>query len=413
MFQVSEIHRRKTILLIFGTILFFFTSMSKILVPGPIFNSLQMDLSMSAAAISLVAAFYMYSYAFSQFMLGIFSDRYGGARLLLIGGSCFAVGQLIFPELSSAWSMCAARALTAFGAGIVFLAVAKLVADLYPVRFAFVLGIVLMFGYLGPVTGVLPMTWLVKEFGWRTAMRIPAFCSAAVMLPIFFFLRGTIRRTLPGNAFQSIGHFLHSRDSWLLFLGCSLFFGTYYSLLTIAGQKCLQDFAHFTPLAASIWITLMALMVAGGNVVSSFILKLLGGRRKLFLLFSSGILILGSVLGFAAFQWNLGGAWVVASFLLITVPAGSFAVYGTIAKELNPGYVGLSISLLNFWAFVTIAIVGNIAGVIMHAYEKMAKRTADALVYPPEAYRSMFLFFSIIAVLNLCCMASLRETGQK
>ena len=92
----STLRRRRQLILWSGVVLFFFTSMSKVLVPGAVFNDLQ-ALGFSAGALASLGAWYMYTYAFSQMAVGIFSDRYGGVRLLLFGGGFFAAGSLLFP----------------------------------------------------------------------------------------------------------------------------------------------------------------------------------------------------------------------------------------------------------------------------------------------------------------------------
>ena len=79
-----------------GVIMYFFTNMSKVLIPGTVFNELQ-SAGLDVKSISALGAFYMYAYAGSQLLAGIFSDRYGGVRILLIGGSMFTAGTIGFP----------------------------------------------------------------------------------------------------------------------------------------------------------------------------------------------------------------------------------------------------------------------------------------------------------------------------
>ena len=92
----ETLRRRKRTILGCGVFLYFLTSMSKVLIPATIFNDLQ-HLGLDAAAISATGAAFMYAYAASQLLAGIFADRYGGVRILLIGGSLFAAGSIAFP----------------------------------------------------------------------------------------------------------------------------------------------------------------------------------------------------------------------------------------------------------------------------------------------------------------------------
>ena len=113
-------------------------------------------------------------------MVGCFSDRYGGVRVLLIGGSLFSAGTIIFPLIPPDYYylMILFRVMTGFGAGTIFLGVAKLLGDLYSEKFGVALGTVLVISYLGPTTGTVPMVKLVETIGWKPAMILPGIVAA-------------------------------------------------------------------------------------------------------------------------------------------------------------------------------------------------------------------------------------------
>ncbi len=410
MIHQDTVRHKKTAILILGTVLSFFTSMSKVLVPGVIFNNLQVELSMTAAEIALIGAVYMYCYAGGQFMMGIFSDRYGGVRLLLIGGSFFSAGMAAFPFLSHGWTMCLARGICAVGAGTVFLGLAKLVNDLYPKKFGLALGFVMLCGYLGPATGIFPIDWLVQHTSWRFAMGVPAAVSLALTLAIILLCPGTIRRTLPGNSFRALLVLCRKYGNWLLFFSAAIIFGVYYSLLMFAGKKVLEDFSGLSPFTASLWMTGFALLVAVNNVLVNPVLKRIGGRS---LMRCSAVMFMtGCLLGAACFQYQLSAFFVLLSFFLISVPAGFFSGYSEIAREMNPDQVGLSVSMLNCLCFVLIAATGHLCGVILHQYHEEAVLVEKAWIYPASAYRTMFLFFSGLSLVSVVCALCLPEKKQ-
>ena len=93
----DELLRRKKFIMLFcGILIFFLTSMAKVLIPATIFQDLLKN-GMAVTQISSLGAAFLYAYAASQLVMGCFSDRYGGVRILLIGGSMFAGGTIIFP----------------------------------------------------------------------------------------------------------------------------------------------------------------------------------------------------------------------------------------------------------------------------------------------------------------------------
>ena len=99
--STAEIVRKKKFFILFcGILIFFLTSMAKVLVPATIFQDL-LKLDMSVTRIASLGAAFLYSYAASQLVMGCFSDRYGGVRILLIGGSIFAAGTILFPLMEN------------------------------------------------------------------------------------------------------------------------------------------------------------------------------------------------------------------------------------------------------------------------------------------------------------------------
>lgn len=404
---------RKIRILASGVLLSFFSNMTKVAIPGAVFDELQVDLGLNAIQIALIGSCFMYAYAASQLAVGIFSDRYGGVRLLLGGGALFCIGSLFFPVFSSVSALCAARIVTAFGAGVIFLGYAKLIADLFPERFAFVLGCVLLFGYFGPVAGVSLLVWLVKAVGWRPALALPAIISTLIFTMIALQSRGTIKPVTPGQTFRPVLVVMRSRPTVCLFLSSALIFGSYYAILSLLGRKCLEDFAHLTPLAAAGWITAMTILVAANNVLANLILKLFHDRRRVMLFFSAFCSLAGALLGLMTFLAHWPGWWLVPAFLLIAFPAGFFSIFGVIVKELNPPeMVGLSVSLLNFWAFVAIAATGHFAGMILHAFEDRAVHTADAVIYSAASYAMIFVLLSVLAAISMLTAFFVPETHK-
>ena len=103
-FSEETLRKKKMAILFCGVIMYFFTNMSKVLIPGTVFNELQ-SAGLDVKSISALGAFYMYAYAGSQLLTGIFSDRYGGVRILLIGGSMFTAGTIGFPFMENIYLM--------------------------------------------------------------------------------------------------------------------------------------------------------------------------------------------------------------------------------------------------------------------------------------------------------------------
>lgn len=401
----ETLRKKKMAILCCGIVMYFFTNMSKVLIPGTIFNELQ-QAGLDVKSISALGAVYMYSYAASQLLAGVFADRYGGVRILLMGGSMFTAGTIGFPFAEHLWLMYFFRFLTGFGAGTVFLGVAKLLADLFSAKFAMAMGIILVLGYIGPTAGTM-IVFLIKAVGWQWAMAIPGMIAVAALLGVAALMRGTIVPVTRGQSLQPLFTIAKQGRMWLLWLTSSVVFGSYYVLLAQIGQKSITDFGGISAEKAATCIMIMTIMVALNNMGVNGIVKLCGNRRKIAA--AGGIIctFAGGIAGWFAFSHGLGLTGVLAAFFLIAVPAGFFPLYSTIAKELAPAeYTGLSVALINFMAFVFIALFQNISGRILQGF------TAVNGVFPPEAYAGIFLFIGLAAIPAVISVFFVPETGK-
>ena len=406
LFSEETLRKKKMAIFFCGVIMYFFTNMSKVLIPGTIFNDLQAA-GLDVKSISALGAFYMYAYAGSQLLAGIFSDRYGGVRILLIGGSLFTAGTIGFPFMENLYLMYFFRLLTGFGAGTVFLGVAKLLADLFPGKFAIAMGFILVFGYIGPTAGTL-IVFLINAVGWQWTMALPGMIAATVLACILCLMRGTIKDVTRGQSLEPLFTIAKQGRMWLLWLTSSAVFGAYYVLLAQIGQKSIADFGRISPEKAALCITVMTIMVALNNMGVNLMLKLCGNRRKI--VSAGGILctLAGGTVGFFAFTQNWGLPGVFAAFFLIALPAGFFPLYSLIANELAPSeYTGLSVALINFMAFVFIALFQNISGRILQNY------TAVQGVFPPEAYGAIFIFIALASLPGVISSFFVPETRPR
>ncbi len=399
----------------FGVVLMFFTSMSKVLVPGAVFDPLQHELSLTAVDLASLGSYYMCSYALSQLLIGMLADRLGGVRVLLMGGISFSLGMVLFPLSSNLWLLRLFRLMAGFGAGIVFLGVAKLIADLYEARFSYMLGFALVLGYLGPTTGAAPMVWLVGRIGWRWALMIPSIMASVATLGIIFFSRGTMDKIEGGEPlWRPVLQVMGKSEMIRICLSSSIVFGAYYALLTLMGRKCLEDVGGFSVAAASLIITMLTIIVASCNLIGGTVCKVMKGHYGALMAMFSSLSLAGIVVGWLSLTHGWHGGFLVLSYVMIALPAGFFCVYGTMGKEISPPkYVALAVALVNFWAFVMIALVGDWAGRVMRSYESAAQKIGDILVYPLAAYKGVFAVFFCTAVVGLLSAVTLIFADQK
>ena len=404
----NVIRKKKFAILLCGVLLYFLTCMSKVLIPGTIYNEL-LAAGLDTRQIAGTGAAYMYAYAASQLLAGIFSNRYGGVRILLTGGLLFALGTIGFPWVKYYPLMLICRIMTGLGAGTVFLGVVKLIGDLYSEKFAMVLGTIMFCSYFGPSCGTTPMVKLTEMLSWQISMSIPGIVAALGVAVIIAFCAGTIKPVERGENIQPLLKMLKNRAMWLVSLSTPVIFGAYYILTSQLGQKSISDHCKLPSATASTVILGLTILVAVNNVAGNFLLKVCGNRRKTAAVLSFAATLLGTVLGYAAFRYTNSLWAVAAAYVLIAIPAGFFPIFSLMAKELNPPeQTGLAVAVLNFWCFVYIAAFQNISGRILQNYTVTGEQS-----YPPEAYCGVFIFLTIMNLCALIASCFYKETRPK
>ena len=405
----ETVRKKKMLILFCGVVIFFLTSMAKVLIPGTIYADLQ-KLGLDSSHIAWLGSAFLYAYALSQLLIGCFSDRYGGVRILLIGGSMFVFGTILFPLCSYYPLMIVLRVITGFGAGTIFLGVAKLLADLFPGKFGFALGCVLFFSYLGPTTGTMPMVKLVELISWKPAMILPGAVALLPMLLIIALAKGTIKPVTRGQTLHPLIAMVKNPFMWFACFACATVYGAYYALVGQIGKKSFMDLFGMEPGRAALFIMIMTLIVAVNNMLVELLLKLFGGRRKAVILFGVLLSLAGTVVGLCGLVAKLGVVCFVIAAFLLAIPAGFFPMFSTVAKELNkPKFTAMSVAFVNFMAFVFISLYQNVVGWILKAHP------ADPVThaYPLIAYEEIFLFFVIGGAISLAACFFFPETRDK
>ena len=403
------VRKKKMLILICGVIIFFLTSMAKVLIPATIFQDL-LKLNMDVNQISSLGAAFLYSYAASQLLMGCFSDRYGGVRILLIGGSMFSAGTILFPLAGNYYLMILLRIITGFGAGTIFLGVAKLLADLFSEKFGFALGLVLLFSYLGPTTGTVPMVKLVETIGWKPAMILPGAVALLPLILILLMKKGTVKPVVRGQSVAPLLNMIKSRNMWFICFACATVYGAYYALAGQIGQKIFTDLFAMPGSRAASCIMVLTIIVAANNMVVNFLLKLFFNRRKAVILAGVMLSLAGILMAIYGFSAGKGFAWFMCSTVLVAFPAGFFPMFGLVSKEIFPAELtGMAVAFLNFMAFIFISVYQNITGAILKSFTP----DAETLAFPVQAYSAVYIFFLVGAVISLIAACLVPETRDK
>jgi len=399
-------------LLALATALYFFANFQRTVIPGSIFSELQSDLDISAAAVAGFGAAFMYFYAASQLFVGVLADRFGGYRLITVGGGLFCFGSLIFPFSDNTALLYVCRIVTGIGASTIYLSLVKEIQRAYPANFAPVLGAAMLVGYLGSMTANAPFIALIRCTGWRNGL-IGFSLAMLLVWGIFFALRRSLRISAPEGPRLRLLAFapaVDKRHNWALFLLTGLSFAVFFVFLTVLGKKFLEDFCRMTPLAAGWVMTISGALAALSSFVMPVLSRLAGNRRRPFLRFmgTGTLLCTGGALIALWFEWH--SAWFFCGVLLLLACCANMTpVFLALLAETNPPEnLGVCASFSNFLAYLMVALLGHFSGVMMDLFEP---EIVDGVrVYGTNSYLAVFGLCTAAAAVAFAASLMVKES---
>lgn len=384
-------------------------------VPGTIFNELQQEWHLSASAIVALGSVFLWIYGSMQLVAGIAVDRFGGTRMLLFGGFFAAAGAVLFPLSHSPGLLYVCRALAAFGDSFVYLGILKEVHLLFaPRRFAALIGVAQFAGLAGGMLAMLPFERATHFFGWRAAlltmgvlMSIAVGANFLVLPKLKHFVPHTTTFTL-----RPLREILQNRRNWPIFVTGFINFPIYFALQVGIGKKFIQDFVGLSSRQAATFTLIMMTVSAGLCLVSGFLLHRTGGRRKPYLLAAGGLVFTAAALLLIGVLWE-APAWVfLTSYILLALSNISSPIGTTVVKESNDSrHVAQALAVVNAIAYFGVAVLLMLSGAVLDLFHATAHTTtAGVIIYPAQAYATLFAIFAGLAVITITATCFIRET---
>jgi MFS family permease len=406
--------RVELLILVSMIAVYFFSFFQRVAVPGTIFDELQRTFAVSAGVVTGLGTIYLYIYGAMQPVTGILADRFGAGRVVLIGGALMSAGAVLFPLATTLPLLYAARALVGLGASMIYVSIAKAIDGLFGAEhFVVLLGLTIFLGYSGGLAATVPFELAVGAVGWRAALLAAGvICAAAVAGAFLLFRRtGQLQGRPGGNSWRAIVAVAGNRHSWpnlAISLGN---FAVYFLVQGMIGKKFLTDYGRLTSSAAASFTGLMMLTTMCMALGGGFLSRLCGNRRKPLVIAAVSCVLLSVCLMLLLLRFDAGGGWFLPCYILLACSSIGSAAGGALMKELNPPEaVGTSVGILNTSCYLSVAVVGSVAGMIMDRFQDRTVQTATAVVYPKEAYESIFLFCLALSAGALVMACLVRET---
>ncbi|MCQ2738675.1 MAG: MFS transporter [bacterium] len=401
------------ILILIALIMYFVANFQRIAVPGTIFDILVRELNVNAPYITALGSVFMYIYAFSQLIVGVLVDRYGGIRVMSVGSILLVSGCILFPIATNLVIMYVARGLIGVGAGTFYLSIIKELKNLFSDKnYGIAISIMLFIGYAGGIFAGMPFVLLMKTMTWKEIL-LGIGIILAILLFIFVIFTAKYKlppinksvklRTLP---FRLVLHKRHNRN---LFSFACCNFGLSYVIQTIIGKKFLEDFCNITATRAAFILSMMAIVAASFNIINASLCKICHNKRVRFLKIASvitaSIMLTVCILIFFDIKSSLIG-------ILFCILAGNASLTSLLVPVLyltNKKMVSTTaVSIMNFCFFMMVGILGTLTGFILNIFEPT--NINGTLIYSNNSY---LLLFGIFFAISLFEMYKARRLSNK
>ena len=385
-------------------------------IPGTIFTQLQTDAGLDAVQISLISSSYIWVYALSQIFIGLLVDKYGGVRVVLVGGVVLIVGSVIFPCANTPPMMYLGRVLTGLGSGTIFLSILK-VLDLWFDRkhYPTALGILYFSAYFGGILGTTPFAWCCKHFAWRNVLLAIAVVTFLAYFGVAFF---AARHSLPPPAkaplsLKPLLKLIRNRNTWKVSFASNMVFANYFVLQTVFGMKFLQDFCGLSAAMAS--LATLAMTVSSTVCASSLglVCRLFDNRRRPPLIVTNSLNLFVILFLMAAIALHFP-AWCFAVGYVLCAFSSCFNGNGVMMiQELNSrDMAALASAFTNMVAYLLVTMLTIPLGICLEAFPHYIGPSGGE-VYAPSAYMMVFGIMASLVAISLLVACLLPETHGK
>lgn len=359
--------------------------------------ALQQDVGASASDLADAMGVWFLIFALMQIPVGWALDRVGPRRtasvLFLAGGGG---GAVLFAMAQAPWHITVAMGLIGMGCAPILMASYYIFArTMPPAVFASLGAVVIGLGSIGNLAASSPMAWAAHSYGWRPALLLLA--ALTIALALIIWTKVTDPEPAPQAQGGGLLDLLRNPALWLLFPMMLVNYAAAAGLRGLwAGPYTAEIFGADAQLIGQITLVIALAMIAG-NFAYGPLDRLLGTRK--WVVFGGNLL--GALCCAALFVAPSSGVWVSAGLMAAIGFFGcSFPVIIAHGRQFfAPHLVGRGVTLLNLLGISGVGLGQMITGRI---YDSSG---GGGL----EAYRGIFLFYTVAMILGLLIYLFSRE----
>ncbi len=391
--------------------------------PSVMTTELMADFQVDAAVLGLLTSFYYYAYAVFQVPVGSLLDKFGPRRLLTVAALLCTLGCLLFASSDSVMVACLGRFLIGTGSAFGFLSCMKLGTLWFPPqRIPMIIGLTLLLGTLGGMSGSYPMSFLVDGMGWRGATWATAMGGIFLAVLIVILVRDHPPRQLRDHIHDNHPHgdmtlslregfyaILRQGQTWLL---AGYGFMMYVPLAGFAdmwGVPFMVQVHHLDKQSASFATSCLYLGVGVGTPLFAYFSDRFHQFKTSLILSALGALAAFIIVVYVP---ELSRTTVTSLLFLIgLMSGGQFMAYAIVCK-INPLSIsGMATGFQNMVCLLSGVLAQPFIGWVLDLFWE-GQFTNGSHAYSSAAFQMAML--SVIAALILAAFASffVREVYQ-
>ena len=330
-----------------------FHRMTPSIMAGPIMTETGITVSM----MGLLSSIFFLTFGIMQMVVGMLADYYGPRKTLPLFVSLAALGTALFAASSSYAGLVAGRALTGFGASIIFIAGLKLFSTWFPPSvYGRLNGLLLGMGGLGLILGSGLMGYLCDIFGWRDTNSAIAAITLTFAVLLFLIVRDapstdgsaeTRKKAARANPFTSVLTIIRNKEYWFIAGWFCCQFSLHNAFGGLWGGQYLRHVHHLDTIATGNVLNMLGIGTLVGALCNAWACdKFFRTPRPMMVISATVYLLLfGSLLCWGEHFSAVLCTWffLLAFFGMGSLSAGFACMPGIFGREL----IGTASGLLN------------------------------------------------------------------
>ena len=382
--------------------------------PSVMTDDLMKAFQVHGAGLGNLSAFYFYAYLIMQIPVGIMLDRFSPRLLTTCAIFLCSISTFIFSQTDTFWIACLSRAL--MGAGAAFAAVScfKLAAVWFsPKRFALVSGMFMTAAMLGAVGGQMPLSLLVQNAGWRSALEIVSIMG--IVLGIIYYLVLRDKTTKPAQITQNkekIPHLLKrivmNKQAWALSLYSGLAFAPVSVFGGLWGVPFLETTYNLSRTDAALAVSCIFIGFAAGAPFWGWFSDYIQRRKPVLFIGTFAALLCLLIVIYSPNQ--LLPSLMILLFIFGFGASGFFTSFAMIRELFPIVLVATVLGIMNTFNSVFEALFEPVVGAILD-WTWDGAQINGMHHFSIQSYRLSLLILPLSLILSLLTLTLVKETN--